>query len=175
MLGEQFEAFVQATPVAVMMSETLEPTFAPERREAVSEAHATTGYTQQLAFAACVRLMGDVVFGAARSVSAYLEAHLTRLGVSRAAVYAKLNRLEPAVGAGLVAHTAHDLRAVLEAMPQAPAPILAGWRVRAERRRRFKVSVPVVQLGVLPQRTERLTLVKIAPGTPGNGVDVGHA
>lgn len=130
MLGEQFEAFVQATPVAVMMSATLERTFAPERLEAVFEAHATKGYTQQLAFAACVRLMGDVVFGAARSVSAYLEAHLTRLGVSRAAVYAKLNRLEPAVGAGLVTHTAYDLRAVLEAMPQAPAPILAGWRVR---------------------------------------------
>lgn len=130
MLGEPFDAFIRESPVAVMAAATLERVFDAARLERVFEEHALRGYAKDLAFAACVTMMADVVFRAAKNVNNYYQSHPDRLGVSLKAVYDKLNRLEPAVAAGLVAYAAAELRPCLQAMPQAPGPFLAGLRVR---------------------------------------------
>lgn len=128
-LGERFEAFLNESPVAVMVAGCLERTFAPERLERVFEDHAVLGYAKELAFARCVEILLHVVFRMSRSVAGYYQAHRAQLPVTRQAVHRKLNGIEPAVSAGLVEHTAADMRRCLEALPHALAPLLAGCRV----------------------------------------------
>jgi hypothetical protein len=130
MLGERFDAFVKESPVAVMTAATLERVFEAARLDRVFEEHAVKGYAKELAFSACVEMMADVVFGAAKTVKNYYQSHPDRLGVTLRAVYDKLTRLEPAVAAGLVSHAAHEVLPVLQAMPEAPGPWLEGLRMR---------------------------------------------
>lgn len=129
-LDTVLESFRKPRPVSVMVHATLERVLGAERLNALFDRHAVQGYTRKLTFAQCVTLLGEVAFGKADSVGAYHQEHADALGVSRQAVYGKLNRLETAVGAGLVRETSGDLRACREALPAASAPLLETWEVR---------------------------------------------
>lgn len=129
-LGKRFEAFMEQSPVSVMVRGALERVFDPAKLEEVFAEHAVLGYAKELAFAQCVSLMSDVVLKIVPSVGAWYKEHHPELPVTRQAVYDKLKRLELPVSAALVHSTAAELRASLAQMPVRPPALLAGYRVR---------------------------------------------
>ena len=57
MLGEVFTAFVEQSPVSVMMRALMERIFRPERLDEIFETHAKVQYTRELLFSTLVNLM----------------------------------------------------------------------------------------------------------------------
>src|ERR1700686_4086999 len=110
LLGQTFERFVEKTPFAVMSRSLLERTLTPEALDALFEEKADSQYTRELTFSSVVDLMGQVVTSAYGSVRA---AHLDKsfgISVSLTSLYNKLQGIEPAVAAELVAHTGRQLQ-----------------------------------------------------------------
>jgi IS4 transposase len=131
LLGKPFAAFVAKSPVSVMVSGTLERVFEPTVLDGIFQDHAVLGYTKELAFSQCVRIMSDVVFKESPSVGAYYQAHPDEIPVTRQAVYNKLKRIEPHVPAALVRYSAAELLPCIRAMRSQAAPLLPRYRVRA--------------------------------------------
>src|SRR3954454_672916 len=113
LLSSVFERFVQRTPFAVMARSLLERTLPPEALDALFEETADTQYTRELTFSSVVDLMGQVVTSAFPSVrAAYLDKSFD-IPVSLTALYNKLQRIEPAVAAELVAHSARQFQPLI--------------------------------------------------------------
>lgn len=75
LLGKRFQAFVEGSPVSVMVRGVLERAFDPARLDALFERTAENGYTRHLLFSTAVRLMSEVVLGVSPSVhAAYQDA-----------------------------------------------------------------------------------------------------
>jgi len=92
----------------------MESTLTPEALDALFEEKADTQYTRELTFSSVVDLMGQVVTSAFPSVrAAYLDKSFD-IPVSLTALYNKLQRIEPAVAAELVAHSSHQFQPLLE-------------------------------------------------------------
>ena len=88
------DRFVERCPAAVMVRATLERLLRPERLDQVFEDVRRRQYSKQLLFSQVVAVMAAVATRTHASVhSAYL-AMKDRLGVSAAALYAKLNHIE---------------------------------------------------------------------------------
>jgi IS4 transposase len=130
LLGKRFEAFMEASPVSVMIRGTLERVLDPERLDRVFEEHAVRQYTRDLTFAQCGEIMSDVVFRVSPSVGAWYKAHPGEVSVTRQAVYDKLKHLELSTSAALVRHSDAELRPVLKSMGIRPPGLLPGFRVR---------------------------------------------
>src|SRR5215210_2610617 len=125
LLNHVFERFTEKTPFAVMSRSLLERTLTPEALDALFEDHADTQYTRELTFSSVVDLLGQVVTSAFPSVrAAYLDKSFD-IAVSLTALYNKLQRIEPAVAAELVAHSAHQFQPLLEEIGGTlPEPVL---------------------------------------------------
>jgi len=130
LLSEPLRSFVEKAPVSVMTAAILERVFDPQTLERVFEENAQLQYTHELTFGQVVKIMSDVVYRATPSVNAWYATHGKELSVRRAAVYDKLNGLELPIGAALVRHSADTLLPCLQALPNPPAPLLTGYRVR---------------------------------------------
>lgn len=130
LLGKALSAFVEKSPISVMVEATLRRIFDPGSLDEVFQDGAVLGYTKMLAFSQCVRLMSEVVFKESPSVGAYYQDHTAELAVTRQAVYDKLKHMEPRVPAALTRYSAAALRPCIEAMPGPPASPLPGCRVR---------------------------------------------
>lgn len=130
LLGKRFEAFIEASPVSVMIRGTLERVLNPDKLEQLLKDHAVRQYTRELTFAQCGEIMSDVVFQVVPTVGAWYKAHPDELSVTRQAVYDKLKHLELPVSAALVRHSDAELRPALKAMGIRPAALLPGYRVR---------------------------------------------
>jgi len=130
LLGKRFEAFIEASPVSVMVRGTLERVLDPEKLESVFEDHAVRQYTRDLTFAQCGEIMSDVVFRVSPTVGAWYKAHPGEVSVTRQAVYDKLKHLELPVSAALVRHSHAELCPVLKGMGIRPPGLLSGFRVR---------------------------------------------
>ena len=130
LLGKRFEAFIEASPVSVMIRGTLERVLDPEKLEQVFEDNAVRQYTRDLTFAQCGEIMSDVVFRVAPTVGAWYKAHPGEVSVTRQAVYDKLKHLELPISAALVRHSDAELRPVLKGMGIRPPGLLPGFRVR---------------------------------------------
>jgi hypothetical protein len=129
LLGTRFEAFVEKSPVSVMVQGTLERAFAPEDLDRMFEDTAMVQYTRELAFSQCVQMMSDVVFGISPSVNAWYQDHQDDIPVTRQAVYDKLRHIEPDVSAEVVRYSARQLQPVLRQMSGAVGkPLLPGYR-----------------------------------------------
>jgi len=94
------------------------------------EEHADRQYTRSLLFSTMVDLMGVVVSKSRPSIHAAFQEVSETLPVSLAAVYDKLNGLEPQVTSALVRHTADKLAEVIVAMKGGLPPLMPGYRVR---------------------------------------------
>jgi IS4 transposase len=130
LLSKIFTRFVEKSPVGVMVRGILERVFDPVRLDALFDRTAEAGYTRDLFFSTTVRLMSEVVLGAAPSVHAAYQQADEPVGVTVKAVYEKLQGIETAVSAELVRDSARQLAPVIQAMRgQAPA-LLGGYRVR---------------------------------------------
>jgi hypothetical protein len=131
LLGAQFDKFVEASPVSVMVQGALERVLDPVKLQNVFDDHAVRQYTKELTFAQCGQIMSDVVFQVTPSVGAWCKGHPDELNVTRQAVYDKLKHIELPVSAGLVRYSYAELLPVAKGMGIRPRPLLTGYRVRA--------------------------------------------
>jgi hypothetical protein len=124
LLGNVFERFVEKTPFAVMSRSLLERTLTPEALDALFEDKADTQYTRELTFSSVVDLMGQVVTSAFPSVRAAFLDKSFNISVSLTSLYNKLQGIEAAVSAELVAHTARQLQPLIQEIGGAlPEPV----------------------------------------------------
>jgi hypothetical protein len=129
LLGHVFERFAAKTPFAVMARSLMERTLTPEALDALFDLKSDSQYTRELTFSSIVDLMGQVVTSAFPSVrAAYLDRSF-HIPVSLTSLYNKLQGVEPAVSAGLVGHTAEQLRSLItEVGGVLPEPV-EGYRM----------------------------------------------
>jgi IS4 transposase len=130
LLGEVFEQFAREAPVSVMVRATLENALNPRVLDQLFEDTAQRQYTRTLLFSSIVDLMSTVVCRIRTSINAAYKKHASLLGVTRKAVYDKLDRLEPEVAAALVRHTATTLEPVITARGGDLPPWLPGYRIK---------------------------------------------
>src|SRR5512143_4219403 len=130
LLGEIFEQFAREAPVSVMVRATLENALNPRVLDQLFEDTAQRQYTRTLLFSSIVDLMSTVVCRIRPSINAAYKKHAPLLGVTRKAVYDKLDRLEPEVAAALVHHAATTLEPVITAMGGNLPPWLPGYRIK---------------------------------------------
>src|SRR5512147_124963 len=105
-LGDIFERFAQESPVTVMTQALLENALSPSTVNSLFEDVAERQYTRDLLFSDVVNLMGTVVCRIRPSINAAYKKHKEALGVTRKAVYKKIDRVERGISAALVRHTA---------------------------------------------------------------------
>jgi IS4 transposase len=123
------DRFVERCPAVVMVRATLERLLRPERLDQVFEDVRRRQYSKQLLFSQVVAVMAAVATRTHASVhSAYLAVK-DRLGVSAAALYAKLNHIEPETSSALIRRTAADAAVVIDAMAAAKKEVLPGLEV----------------------------------------------
>ena len=130
LLGKRLEAFINASPVSVMIRGTLERVLDPDKLQQLFEDNAVRQYTRELTFAQCVETMSDVVFQVSPSVGAWYKSNPDALSVTRQALYDKLKHIELPVSSALVRHSAAELRPTLKTMGIRPRPLLTGYCVR---------------------------------------------
>src|SRR5262245_60165706 len=150
-LSEAFERFVAESPVTVMARATLKIALPPTALDELFEGVAERQYTRDLLFSDVVGLMALVVCKVRPSINAAYKKYAEALGVTRKALYNKINGMEPAVGAALVRHTAGAIAPVVEAMGGRREPWLPGYRVRVL----DGSHLPGTEHRLKPLRTER--------------------
>ncbi len=125
-----FERFVEKSPVTVMVRAMMEVILAPEKLDKLFEQTAQTGYTRELLFSTLVMMMTQVVCSIRQSIGSVYKAMSAEIGVSKTAVYDKLNRLEPNVSKALVKSTALDLATIIHQLGGEGPELLPGYRVK---------------------------------------------
>ena len=130
MINALFEHFVEASPLTVMMRALMERIFAADKLDALFEQVADRQYTRTLLFSSVVGLMGLVVSGIHPSVSAAYKALEKVIGVSRPALYGKLNGLEPGISQALVRYSDAELRPLIEALNGTTAAPSVSYPIR---------------------------------------------
>ena len=125
-----FERFVEKSPVTVILRGLMEVTLDSEKLDDLFAQTAQTGYTKEILFSTLVKMMTQVVCSVRQSIGSVYKATSAEIGVSKTAVYGKLNRLEPCVSRALVKSTAMDLSSIMEQIRvERPEP-LPGYRVK---------------------------------------------
>jgi hypothetical protein len=130
LLSAIFQRFVEDSPVTVMAQALLENALPPSAVDALFEEVAHLQYTRDLLFSDVVNLMATVVCRIRPSINAAYKKNAPALGVTRKAVYDKINRIEPGISAALVRHAATALEPVITTMGGRREPWLDGYRVR---------------------------------------------
>lgn len=130
MLPEAFQAFIGRSPICVMAQAVLENLFQAERLDELFKRTARRQYQRTLLFSSVVELMQAVTLGAEPSVFAAYRKRRGALKVSDQAVYDKLDGMELGLSAALVADSAAQAEAVIDALKARRAPWLPGCRVR---------------------------------------------
>ncbi len=150
-LSEVFERFAEDSPVSVMARAVMENALTPIAVDRLFGEVAERQYTRDLLFSDVVDLMGTVVCKIRPSINAAYKKRAEALGVTRQAVYDKINGMEPPVGAALVRHVATVLAPIVEAMGGKREPWLSGYRVRVL----DGSHLPGTEHRIKPLRTER--------------------
>jgi hypothetical protein len=130
LLGEKFTAFIDKSPVSVMVRGTLERILHPEPLEQLFRENATSQYTLKITFAQCVQIMDAVVFRTQPSVGAWYQEHGHQLSATRQSMYDKLKLIEPVVSAALVRYAGNELLDCVRRMKGKPKESLPGLRIR---------------------------------------------
>ena len=129
-LSPIFERFVEKSPVTVILRSLMEVVLAESKLDELFEKTAQTGYTRELLFSTLVNMMTQVVCSVRQSIGAVYKAMSEEIGVSKTAVYDKLNRLEPNVSKALVKSTALELSTMIDQLGAARSELLPGYRVK---------------------------------------------
>ena len=130
MISAIFEQFVKATPVTVMVRGIMERIFDPSALDELFESHAKSQYTRELLFSSIVGLMSLVVSGIHPSVSAAYKALEKMIGVSRTALYGKLNGMELGISQALVRYSVENLQPVMKEFNCAQNDLLPPYSIR---------------------------------------------
>ena len=94
------------------------------------EIHADSQYTRKLLFSDVVDLMSLVVCSIRPSINSAFKKLAPTLGVTRKAIYDKINRVETTTSAALVRHTGTVLTPVIDELEERAEPLLVGYRTR---------------------------------------------
>ena len=129
-LDEIFERFVQQSPVTVMVRAIMEVVLTDEKLDELFEKTAQAGYTRELLFSTLVKMMTQVVCSIRQSIGAVYKATADEIGVSKTAVYDKLNRLEPSVSQALVRYTAIEMTKIIHQVGGQLRPLLPQYRLK---------------------------------------------
>ena len=105
---------IEKSPVTVILRALMEVVLAESKLDELFEHTAQTGYTRELLFSTLVKMMTQVVCSVRQSIGAVYKAMSESIGVSKSAVYDKLNRLEPNVSKALVKSTALELTTIID-------------------------------------------------------------
>ncbi len=125
-----FERFVEKSPVTVILRALMEVALDAKKLDELFEQTVQTGYTKELLFSNLVKMMTQVVCSVRQSIGSVYKTMSAEIGVSKTAVYDKLNRLEPCVSRALVQSTALDLATIIhQSGGERPEP-LPGYRLR---------------------------------------------
>jgi hypothetical protein len=130
LLGQRFEAFVQKSPISVMVRAVLERAFHAPGLDALFERTAARQYTRELLFSTLVSLMSEVVLGISRSIRTAYQQSEEKPSVSITSVYNKLNGIEAPVSAALVRDSAAQLGPIIRQLGGTARALLPGFRVR---------------------------------------------
>ena len=101
-----------------------------EKLDELFEKTVQTGYTRELLFSNLVKMMTQVVCSVRQSIGSVYKGMSAEIGVSKTAVYDKLNRLEPSVSKALVKSTALDLATIIHQLGVQQPELLPGYRVK---------------------------------------------
>ncbi len=119
-----FERFVEKSPVTVILRALMEVALDSSKLDELFEQTAQTGYTKEILFSTLVKMMSLVVCSVRQSIGSVYKATSEEIGVSKTAVYDKLNRLEPCVSRALVQSTALDLATIIhQSGGERPGPL----------------------------------------------------
>lgn len=131
-LTKAFEKFAESTPVCVMIRGSLEYALPDQFVNQIFENTACKQYTRDLLFSDVVDVMASVVCQVFPSVHAAYQKQPERFGVSRRALYDKINHVEPCVTRQLVVQTAQRLEPVVRRLQKQGGrkALLPGFRVR---------------------------------------------
>jgi hypothetical protein len=128
MMPDTIELFLQQAPCCVLVRTALEHLFDPQRLDDLFHDSADDQYQHELLFSELVHLMLAVVLGQKPSVrAAYLASDIA---VSPQAVYDKLKRTDLEVIEALVADSATQTRAAVDALQAARPEPIRGRRLR---------------------------------------------
>ncbi|MBD2244488.1 transposase [Nostoc sp. FACHB-888] len=131
MLSPVFEAFVEASPISVMMRGLMEHIFNSERMNQIFKTYSERQYEQELLFSTLVDLMSLVVCGMYPSVHAAYQKKAVEVSVSTTALYNKLQRVELSVSRALVHETASELIELLQGLNvERPSPLSKQYQQR---------------------------------------------
>ncbi len=125
-----FDRFVEKSPITVIVRALMEVVLAEPKLDELFEQTAQTGYTKELLFSSLVKMMTQVVCNVRQSIGSVYKAMSEEIGVSKTAVYGKLNRLEPNVSKALVKSTATELATIIHQLEVEGPELLPGYRVK---------------------------------------------
>ena len=129
-LSPIFERFVENSPITVIVRAMMEVVLADEKLDDLFNSTAQTGYTRELLFSTLVKMMTKVVCSTSQSIGSVYKEMASTIGVSKTAVYDKLNRLEPVVSQALVRDTASKLKVIIETVGISIPSLLPGYKVK---------------------------------------------
>jgi Transposase DDE domain len=128
--SDVFERFIEDSPITVMVQAILENALPPATVDQLFEDYAEQQYTRVLLFSDVVDLMSLVVCGIRPSINSAYKKMAPTLGVTRKAVYDKINRVEITTSAALVRQTAAALTPVIDELGARKESWLDGYRVK---------------------------------------------
>lgn len=128
--SDVFERFIADSPITVMTQAILENALPPATIDQLFEDHAELQYTRKLLFSDVVDLMGLVVCRIRPSINSAFKKLGPTLGVTRKAVYDKIDRVETSTTAALVRHSATALAPVIDELAGRKPPLLEGYPIR---------------------------------------------
>ena len=108
----------------------MEVVLAPSKLDELFEQTVQTGYTKELLFSNLVKMMSLVVCSVRQSIGSVYKGMSEEIGVSKTAVYDKLNRLEPNVSRALVKSTALELATLIHQLGSQQPELVPGYRVK---------------------------------------------
>ena len=124
-----FDRFVEKSPVTVIVRALMEVVLVPSKLDDLFEQTAQTGYTKEILFSTLVKMMTQVVCSVRQSIGSVYKATSEEIGVSKTAVYDKLNRLEPCVSQALVRYSAREMKTIIEEVGGQRPELLPGYRI----------------------------------------------
>jgi hypothetical protein len=177
MMPAGFSPFVEQAPFCVMTRLTLERLFLPDRLDALFANVAQRQYQKELLFSQVMELMMGVVLRVDANVHAAYRKRREKLPVSDQAIYDKLQCMELGVSSALVADSASEAGAVIDAMKARLPSWLPRFRIRVldgnllsrtqrrvrELRQTWAAGLPGRALAVYDQQLDLVTDVFLNP------------
>jgi hypothetical protein len=125
-----FEKFIKKSPVSVIGYSLVERVLAPDQLNDWFSSISEKQYTRKLLFSSVLDLMSSVVNGVSSSVNAAFQIMECDLGVTRSALYNKINSIEIGTSAALVKKIASELEKIIIEISGERPSLLPGYRVK---------------------------------------------